>query len=322
MSIHTLVLDGVSPTSERGIVQALYQAACADHKLAPTLVISRLTGDGVAVGRFQFHDPLSPYKRLTGGPVCAYGEGQVSLQLVMPDWARMGHGAGLDKLINRTVRGTLRSLNELGIRSLYGGREFIVSMGRPSGLVSMVGDGAGTGLFQCVLGWTQPVQPVAGAAPPQRPWGTLATCLPGLSFARLVSALIDGHAHTSKRTPQPVAAPTPETLPADMDSPPDGLCWSPPVAIPVGQLRAGVRLDDDGRLAQVRFSGDWIGDTGGINQLCEALCGVLPAEGEVADVVGRVYPPDGLQHTLLGLRAVVDITAAILAAVAASETSR
>lgn len=310
--LRVIIRDTVAPGEELGIAAALRRAA-ADRATPPTLLIGGLTGGATALGRFQ--RATSPkgeaFRRHTGGAAVPYGAGRVSLCLVAPSLEAVADVPFLDKVVNRCVRGCVKGLAGLGLKALYGGRDYLTAERRPVALVSMaVGEG-GECLFQAVLGHTAPATPVRPA--PDAPWTPLADLVPGLAFADLARALASGYAAATGRSLEAVDAPAPEPLPFGPEDP-AGLAWGAPVPVPIGTVSAGARLGPGGTLADLALAGELMVDDGAAGALRDALAGTDPDAAAVGRAVRAVFA-DPARHAVLGVPDPDDITRAILGAI-------
>lgn len=316
--LRLIVRDPVAPRDELATVAALLQAASADRTAPPTLLISRLTGRAAALGRFQRADAAPAggecLRRHTGGTAVPYGEGLVSLCLVAPDLGAVAGVPFLDKVVNRCVRGCVKGLSSLGLRTMYGGRDFLLADRRRVALVGMAIAEGGTALFQAVLGHTAPATPPAGAPAADGPWTPLTDLLPGLAFAALADALASGYAAATGRALEKADAPVPDAAPPALEDPP-GLAWGAPVAVPIGTVAAGVRLAPDGTLADLSLAGEMMMDDGAAGAIRNALAGVRPDEAAVRRAVSAAFT-DPTRHTVLGIPKLEDIARAILGATA------
>lgn len=305
--LHRIVLDGADAATELGVASALLAAAAAEPGAPPTLLVTRLTGDAHALGRFQ-PDPAASeghVRRHTGGLACAYGAGIVSVCLVVPDRMAFAGVPFLDKLVNRAVRGTVRGLSSLGLKAAYGGRDFVSTDGRRAGLVSMAAEADGASLFQAVLGLAVPARD-------GEEWAPLAELVPDLDFKGLADALTRGHEKATGRTVVDRPAPTPAA--AAPAGPEPDLAWGPPVPVPIGTLAAGLRLDAEGKVAALGLRGEFMADTGFVSALGDALRGHVPEIGAVTRAVEEVLA-DPARHAVPG---VPDPTAIVSAVVAAA----
>jgi len=309
--VHRIILDGADPATELGVTAALLAEARSDLGAPPTLVVTRLTGAARALGRFQ-PAPAGPgtfVRRHTGGVACAYGDGIVSVGLVLPDLMAFGGVPFLDKVINRAVRGTVRCLASLGLKTAYGGRDYLSAAGRRVGLVAMAAEAGGPCLFQAVLGLTVPAR--AGEDLDADAWVSLAELVPDLGFGALAEALSRGHHKATGRT---VAdRPAPAALPARPEAPDPDLAWGPRVVVPIGHLAAGLRLDPRGGVAALGLAGDFMADGGLVPALGRALLGRIPDRGAVTRAVEELLA-DPARHAVPGVPDANAIVNAVLAA--------
>jgi hypothetical protein len=309
--LHRIVLDGAEPETELGTAAALLAEAAEPPDRAapaapPSLLITRLTGKARALGRFQPDPPAGAgtfVRRLTGGVECAYGEGVVSVCVVVPDLMAFAGLPFLDKLINRAVRGTVRGLAVPGLRAAYGGRDFVSAAGRPVGLVGMTSKG-GAALFQAVLGLTTPARGDAA-------WASLLELVPDLTFEALAAALARGHERATSRTV--VDHPAPAPVPSAPTGPDPDLVWGPAVDVPIGRLAAGLRLDPAGKVEALGLRGDFMADAGFVPAMGRALAGRVPDRGAVLGAVEEVLE-DPARHAVPGVPDPNAIVTAVLAA--------
>jgi len=330
------VYDGISGADELALVAARLADSSADA--APRLMISRLTGHATALGRHQREtttlvanhgQPL--LRRLGSGRATAYGDGQVSLCLIVPDLHAYAGVHDPIKVINRGVRGLLRALKTFGLRAIYGGRDMVTVQRRPVALLSMealTGEAlssealpGGVCMFQAIIGLSRQAMPdsaclqmAAAAGLGGEPWMPLAEVVDAITFERLVEAIVSGY---GKETGRELLPSQPDAAPAPLPNRPgdgEGYTWSAPVTVPIGRLQAGVRVAD-GSLADTALCGDFIVGSAALVDLSAALSGAAPEPRSVGLAVDRVFAGE-LGHSILGVSDLGVIRDAILQAAA------
>lgn len=327
-AIHYRVLDGVDAARELALVGGLFHGVEPTADGHPELTIARLTGDAIALGAHQRAEtallpplPKNLVRRHTGGRACRYGDGQVSVCLVIPDLHALTGAHGADRTINRAVRGVLKGLGELGLGALYGGRDVATVARHPVALVGMNGLANGVCLFQAVIGLDSlaaaPAESVAMPAPEGlggAGWASLVDLHPGATFDALAHELVAAYADVTGRPLAPAigAVPKPAERAADK-----GLTWSGRVDVPIGQLEAGVALGADGCLERVALRGDFITTEAALGALAEALRGCPPEKDAVGRAVDGVFAAGG-PHGIMGLTSLAAIRDAVLDAAGTS----
>jgi len=321
-TLRLAVHDGIEPRRELANLASHLAAAATSPDAPPTLIVSRLTGVALAYGRFQRPTPPGPdapvrVRRHSAGAACAYGEGQVSVCLVVPDLVAWADIPFLDKVVNRCVRGTIRALGSLGLRAVYGGRDHLVADGHRVAVVGMAAAGeGGPCLFQAILGHTAP--PVlalpGGPADVGPPWSCLDALRPGLEFSSLASALAD--AYGAGRTVEAAPA-VPEGEALDPPSVPGddfGTLWGDPEPVPIGTVSVGLRGTPDGTLSALVLGGELMVDDGAAAALTRALAG-RPLDPETVQGAVQAVFADPARHAVLGVPDLGALGRAVLATV-------
>jgi|GEM_PF-793460 len=310
--------------------------------------LAMLRGEALALGRYQrlaralatplgepdpTQSPANLVRRWTGGHATAYGDGILSVSLILPGpsaWLPAAEKIPAEKLLNRHVRGLLRAFSALGAPAFYPGRDCVTVAARPVAYVSCERDATGVCLVQAIVGLSRPCS-VEQSAPPL-PEGD-AAALPA-SLADLVGgsaglgeclseALLTAYAArhglaldasppselelqaVSEREARLRAHGSREDSVAEMVG--SGL-----FATPIGGLEAFVALEQSRTLRRVRIFGDFIADSAGVAELEEALR-MRPADWHSVDgAVERVL--GGPEHFTLGLRERQTVTHAVLEA--------
>jgi hypothetical protein len=300
--------------------------------------LATLRGAALALGRYQaLTAPLGEtesiqapnfVRRWTGGHATAYGEGILSVSLILPGpsaWLSAGETIPTEKLLNRYVRGLLRAFSELGAPAFYAGRDCVTVAARPVAYLSCERDGTGVCLVQAVVGVSRPYSSNLRPEPEGEAPTTLAelTGSPEGLGERLGEALLSAYAARHGLTLE--AAPPSELEQQAVserearlrahgpkeDSVVD-MVGSGPFATAIGALEAFVALEQSRTLRRVRLFGDFIADSAGVAELEEALR-MRPADWQSVDgAVERVL--GGPEHFMLGLRERQTVTHAVLEA--------
>lgn len=280
----------------------------------PRLVVQRLTGGSIAVGRYQrAASALTDHarskgfqRRVTGGRAIALGEGMFGVALVLPHrgWLAGDEAEAVPtaKLLNRSVRGLLSGLGRLGVGATYFGRDFVTVDSAQAAYLTFDVDAAGHAVVECVLPaeahWWLPAD--CDAQPrtvPERGFPAPATIerLRGVAPETLLDALVAGFADRSETT-----STRDDRLPppgARLDDPPELERGSAPRRIAAGFLEARATMHD-GVIAGAGFRGDFLGDSAGLRTLEAALAGAAPTLEAIGPRLNAVYADAA--HTLLG----------------------
>jgi hypothetical protein len=307
------------------------------------LQLATLRGDARALGRYQplarplaaspeQPEPTPPYvvRRWTGGHTTAYGEGVLSVSLILPSpsaWLPATEKIPAAKLLNRYVRGLLRAFSTLGAPAFYPGRDCVTVAARPVAYVSCERDASGVCLVQAIVGVSRAYSIQKGepgedrsALPacladllpgPTELWEQLCEALPAAYAARHGLALdpsppseLESQAVSERESRLRAHGPKEDSV-ADM-------VGSGPFVTPIGSLEVFVALEQSRTLRRVRLLGDFIADSAGVAELEEALR-MRPAEWHSVDsAVERIL--GGPEHFTLGLRERQTLTHAVLEA--------
>ncbi len=275
-------------------------------ELQGALICSQLAGRARALGRYQIAPDLPgagiepgmlQVRRLTGGVDTLYGDGILSLCLIAPDpWSWIeARGARGDRLLNRYVRGFLPGIAALGVSPMYGGRDFLSVAGRRVAYITAERDSRGAFLLQLIVGIDRsydpgPDRPVHAGLPAPPASGPLVAELsnPSDCAERLSDALIAScGSHFGLTWDEGSEAISPDPSSELLPAPPSASDLRGPVEIPIGQLYARAEFTAEGRISEVALLGDWIAGSGDVQQLEQALVGLLPEE--VAAFVRRWF---------------------------------
>jgi hypothetical protein len=289
-------------------------------RFAGALQLASFGGDAISLGRFQAARP-GAVRRATGGHAVACRAGVLSLVLALPGPAAWLDAPlpRLDRLLNRYVRGLLAGLRGLGASASYPGRDVVRAGGRAVAYLSCERDARGVCLVQALLG-------VTASPAPERPeeW-------PGGAFSPLAHAapLFGAGDDRAGRTAEAIAAAYAQRHGLVFrEEPPDelereaarasiseeraALRPGPERRIPIGTLRAEVRLGAAGELAAVRFASEWIADSPGVLALEGALAGAPRERGVLSQRIASVVSAP--EHFFLGAGSAEGLVEAVLEA--------
>jgi hypothetical protein len=306
----------------------------------PVLLLASLAGDGLFLGRHQrarsaLHlaqargGGLDLSRRAGGGRAVAAGGGTLGLFLwVPPGAALLPAGTGVDKVVNRLVRGLLAGLRAEGARdAAYFGRDFVSSQGRRVAAVSQEGTEGGGVAFEAVVavGRSLALPPGLGRYPPHAdpraegpPPATVAEIAGAPRGAAAVGeAIARGYAEglgceLVDPGPQGLGEPG-DALPVEEDE--TGLSESGLAEVPIGFVEALVRLEGN-RLVEARLRGDFQAPSFAVAGLERSLAGAAPTFAAVGRRVDEAFDRPGA--FLRGLDARRTLADAVLAAAAPS----
>ncbi len=304
----------------------------------PRLVIARLEGDGILLGRHQRaasalglpkvrEAGLSVVRRLGGGRAVRAGEGRIGVYLALP---RIGTflpaPASADKLINRYIRGLNVGLTFAGAGkgAHYFGRDFVSAESRQIAVVSQDGLPSGAAVFEAVVavGRRLGLEPELRGYPEHgdpRADGPPHACLSDLwksphDFDAIAAAIAEGYQRSygcelvdaGDGASLEEADFSPAAVEEEM-----GLEESGVADIPIGFAEALVREAGD-RIAEARLRGDFIAPAFAIRSIEEAMVG----EPFVFEVLGKLIDESFRQPgaAVLGITRMRVLPDAILAA--------
>jgi hypothetical protein len=302
----------------------------------PVLLLAGLAGSGVLLGRHQrarsaLHlreatgGRLELARRAGGGRAVAAGDGTLGIFLWMPPGSPLlPAGTGVDRMVNRLVRGLLSGLRREGARdAAYFGRDFVSSQGRRVAAVSQEGtEGGGVG-FEAIVAVTRSLALPAGLGryPPHsdpRAEGPPATTVAEIAQApreatSVGEAIARGYAEglgceLVDPGPQGLGEPG-DALPVEEDE--TGLSESGLAEVPIGFVEALVRLEGN-RLVEARLRGDFQAPSFAVAGLERSLAGAAPTFAAVGRRVDEAFDRPGA--FLRGLDARRTLADAVLAA--------
>ncbi len=306
------------------------------------LHLAALAGTGISLGRFQRPDAVAAgrdrplIRRLTGGRAAAYGDGLVSVSLVLPDPSALlaAERIPVSKVLNRYVRGILAGLEALGVEALYYGTDFIAVNRRHGGTLTAEVSRDGTVLMQAILAIEVPAllphTLLAGAAPQatrEPPPTTLAEAVGRpVMMPEVIEALMTGFSRKFGVTFEPggLSVPGPAGWPGDKAAAPLpdlNLALPPhasrPCPIAGGFLQAHVAIDDD-RIQVVRFTGELVADSPAIEELEQRLAGRPIERAAIEAEVGVIF--NDPRHVLMGVKSLRIFADAVLNAAASGQS--
>ena len=342
--IHVLEAGRISPEEEIRLVRLLMEKTAKEGDRAPSrFCVASLIGKGLSLGMFQIptaavkmarcrESGFTLTRRLTGGTATYYGEGILSLSLILPGPSSFSDPIPPAKVINRYIRGILSGLISLGVNALYYGGDFLTVNQKRAGYLSMEVDSRGVVLYQTLLAMDKPYPipedlsnyPLNTQRRPDPPATTLALELNRtLPEKELIQAIGQGYhkrfgiawegcpltPEESHRMGHP--GEEPEGPFRDKPDPAsEGLVGSSLYEFPVGFIQAWVAPGRKGPLEHVRITGDLVGNSPAIHKLEDRLACVPPIREDVEPLVNRTYGDPS--NFLLGLRSPRIITDAVL----------
>ncbi|MFH2010757.1 MAG: hypothetical protein ABI333_29420 [bacterium] len=310
---------------------------------APFLKLSLPEGEAVVLGRYQKAGSavrrdvcksrnLTLLRRLTGGTTALLGKDRLHLSLVLPDRA-----SPLEceprQFLQRYGAGLIRGLVQAGLKARYFGKDLVSVEDRPLGLMSFEIAPDGTALLEAIVGLRQPWWPdteLSGYPPRSKDDSAVAAptligdeltelnddrLIAGLQeavvdlldleverreFSALEAERIKSLSHRVE-VPEDPAEPTPQYLKP----------WSSrPIEEAIGFVEATVRLTQGRFLRDVGIHGDFMADSGGMDELQDRLKMVPVKRRPVALVIDDVLGAP--EHVIMGIRRLGSILEAIL----------
>jgi hypothetical protein len=273
----------------------------AHASAADALLVADLAGECGLLGAYQRagkSGEARELRALCGGRSAFAGDGVTVLFAVIPDiraWLP-DDAANLSgaRLLNRLVRGVLAGLTPIGVEASYPGRDFVAAGGRRVAQLSLSRSPRGAHLFQALFGrgrtyTTAERAPEFPGLPPLPPPGVL-----GVDAETLASGLARGFEtrfalglERAELSPDELRASAATELPRLVDPELAELRAGDPVATPIGELEAHVRVAADGLLQRVRLRGDWIAAPADVRALEDSLVGVAPGAVRVRELCAR-----------------------------------
>jgi hypothetical protein len=324
-------LDEASAEAEIAAAAGLAGRVARERgRLAGALQLAVGTGDAVTLGRHQTAHAEAP-RRATGGHAVFAGAGTLGLTLLLPGpaaWLDEPLPA-LDRLANRMVRGLLAGLRSEGFDASYPGRDVVRAGGRAVALLGVERDaedvcwvtariGVGASAAPAVPeSWPGGARsPLAGAGALDPDAGASGERIRRVADAialayrrRHALAFVDAAPDAAERAARAGYAEPAAGAPL----------VGPERAIPLGTLRAALRLAADGAIAAVGFRSEWLASSAGVAALERALAGA-PLDADA--IRARIAPvlADARQF-FLGAGGTETLARAVLEAAATPQPS-
>lgn len=286
-------------------------------------------------------------RRKTGGIAIRAGAGTAYVALLLPSPSTL-MPCGMDRFVNRHVRGVVKALTKMGAPAQYLGRDFVSVLHRPAAWVGWDREASGTCRLELLIAVSEPFALPAGldgyAADRARP------TLGGKSPITLMEAIAASggaadeaaiHAKLAERLPAALASvpaslggtgePTFPIVANDDASAirvvdattslveatdPSGdaeLAWSRPVEDAIGFVEAGVRLRPDGTISRARIAGDFCVERAGLATLEGALPGRPATPEAIGAAIDAALGPG--RYVIEGLASLRTLQVALLDAV-------
>jgi hypothetical protein len=276
----------------------------------PHLLVSRLTGGALALGRWQLaSDALSesglekPWvRRATGGRTVALGEGLLAVAMVLPHRSALvsadPEALPAGSFLNRAVRPLLEALARLGVPATYFGRDFVTWESGQGPLLGFDLAASGAALFEAIIPaeahWWPP-EPLLFRPPPPPARGAPAPAMSARMVGVTASRLAEALAHVLQRSFSidltPATASPPRVDVPDHDPVGPG---TPPVQTVLGSARWSLAPP------HVRLHGDLLFDSAGMSRLETDLAAGALERSRVESVWAGLFADP--RHALLGLR--------------------
>jgi hypothetical protein len=318
--------DGATATAEIAAAAGLADRVARERgRLAGALLVSSGAGDDVTLGRWQSACGDAP-RRATGGHAVFAGRGTLGITLLLPGPAAWLDEPlpGLDRLLNRMVRGLLGALRAEGFDASYPGQDVVRAGGRAVAWLGAERDAQGVCWVAARIGvGASPAPPVLSVWPggDRSPLASAGPLLgapdpDGAGAARIADAIADAYARRhALRFVEAAPDDGERTAATPGAEPAAGAPLVGPVrTIPLGTLRAALRLGPDGTIAEAGFRSEWLAASAGVAALARALVGA-PLEGGAlrARIAPVLADP---QHFFLGAGGAEELAEAILDAAA------
>jgi hypothetical protein len=302
----------------------------------PTFLVAPLTGHALLLGRFQSVDaavrerrdgPLETpvERRATGGRLLHVRDGCFGIALGMPDSGALlpgGEPVAPSKIVNRCVRPVLGALATLGVSAGYFGRDFISVGSRPVAYVSWDAQPGGAALFECLLGYEQPLALDA-------PWAALREVVPDRvqrapDAPGFIASLRRGLAErlgAELAEPQPAPTPAGHAWPSPLEELPERRSSLHEIAIGAVEARVALGRAQSGPqlIESARILGDFQCDAASLQRLEQSLSGCPATFEEVGRRVDAAFGPRG-HGTIVGFKSLSPIAQAVIEA--AQSTAR
>jgi len=340
MATLALVLEPRTTLAAARAVDAALLARAPAHGHG-WLHVAVVEGDVVSLGR---HHPSPPAagggevvveRRWTGGRVLAAGGGFLHAALVLPHRAALvgddPKALAPEQVLNRVVRGVLGALQQLGLEPHYPGRDVVTVGGRPVADLAFTVLESGATLVDVVLAWERDQSVLPHLLERADPGGVVraAMLLPGdatslavacghaPSLDELVTVLRRGYEQrlgvriVEEGLDALVLPPSP---PPAFRSVSAALDRQATATTMLGAMAVRLALGADGRLAEVRITGDLLAAEGTVERLEDAFAGLTPTAPAIDAAIAGVLERPGA--FLLGVHPLAVLRDAVMRAAA------
>jgi len=325
LPIEFLFQENVEPArslaTDRYLLNAFQKAT---RPRAAVLRAYTARGDFLSAGRYHRivpgPSPPSIWRRPSGGRTLPFGDGFLGFSLLLPHRSALVSEDPFHlspyQVPNRYARGVLTALRGFGIDAFYPGRDFVTVHRKPIAMVTFESDGRGALLFEGILALERDFSILADFLAIADPGGSLAgECLDRAGVTSLASetrepraardvaaALLRGFAEqfgveTEARELSPLEVQAIDAIEsrefregwlAERCSG-DDLRLVAATPVPLGVFEVRFALEQERFLREVRFYGDFIANSPGVEEL-ERELRLCPADWQsVALVADKVY---------------------------------
>jgi hypothetical protein len=216
------------------------------------------------------------------------------------------------------VRGLLAGLRAAGFDASYPGTDTVRAGGRTVAWLGVERDAAGVCWVAARIGVGASVAPDGVARWPggaRSPLAGAAALGPKARADRIADAVLDAYRRRHALAfAEDAGDGEPPPPPAYAEPAAGAPHVGPERAIPLGTLRAAVRLSPDGAIAAAGFRGEWLASSAGVAALERALAGARPDAGELRARIAPILAD--ARHFFLGAGGVEPLVAALLEAAA------
>lgn len=331
-----------SAAVSRGRAEALLDLVDAEIPVA--FYGAPLTGTALSIGAYQ-HAQIALHpgakvpvvRRSSGGNTVYAGEGVFHFAVALDDAsALMDCPPG--RILNRNVRGVLQGLRLCGVAAHYFGRDYVSVISRPGAYIAWDQREDGRVLFEVFVSNSASFHPDAQhIAYPARqndpyrghlPVTLLEAAKRNVPNDELFERLLRGHASVYQVDSKPLSAEDvagcvargvarmAELEPAAAE----GLVWSSAYEEAIGFVYAGVAVNADHTLRQVRVGGDYFQNRLGQQALEQGLVGSAIDGTSIGQAINDVYADT--RHVIEGIRQMDSLRAVVLSAVERGEPLR
>lgn len=331
--MHRLLVAQLPPT-EPARFSRLARGLLEEPGAEPVLLLAPLAGEAVLLGRHQRaasalrlsatrQAGLPLVRRAGGGRSLQVGVGALALLVVVPPGASLVAGPfGVDKVMNRYVRGLLGGLRPSGARAAaWFGRDSVSSDGQRVAVVSQEGSAEGVTALEALVAVSRDLSlPPALAGYPEhadpRAGGPAPATLAGLGGRpvapeEVADRVARAYAAAAGLELAPWAGPLPEAADLPAEEAEEGFSRSGVAEVAIGFAEALVR-HDGARVLEARLRGDFIAPAFALRALEASLAGCPLVYGELGRRVDAAFRQPGA--ALHGMARLGVLAEAVLAA--------